>query len=132
MQQHFSGKDRKSMKLQLYTKKIACQPMGSELIALLHESDLIKKYQPIYNRSQRRTVYSYGIYLADIHGYKTFTINKIRLGTKELVAFTSLHEARETLFRITETFCLCQKINGLYKSNGACFHYQIQQCGGAC
>ena len=40
---------------------------GSELIALLLESSEIKKYQPIYNRQQRRTFFNYGLYLSLIH-----------------------------------------------------------------
>ncbi len=55
VQQHFSGKGRKFLKIQMFTKRIACEVMGSELIALLYESELIKKHQPIYNRLQRCT-----------------------------------------------------------------------------
>lgn len=132
VQQHFAGKDRKSLKIQLFTKKIACEPMGSELIALLYESDLIKKHQPIYNRSQRRTIYQYGLYRTDINGYKGLTINKIDIDKEEITSFSTLREAKEALFRITETYFLCQKVNSLYKTNGSCFQYQIKECFGAC
>ena len=27
---------------------------------------------------------------------------------------------------------LCQKLSGLYQTDGACFHYTIRQCNGAC
>lgn len=77
VQQHFSGKDRKSVKIQLFTKRIAYEPMGSELIALLHESDLIKKHQPLYNRSQRKTIYQYGLFPEILNGYKGLHIEKI-------------------------------------------------------
>src|SRR5699024_1975787 len=76
VQQHFSSRDRKSKKIQLFTRRIESEVMGSELIALLHESDLIKKYQPIYNRSQRRSIYQYGLYLKDRDGYKGLSIEK--------------------------------------------------------
>lgn len=132
VQQHFSGKDRKSLKIQLFTKRIACEPMGSELIALLYESDLIKKHQPIYNRSQRRTIYQYGLYLNEINGYKGLVIEKIQSGKEEITSFSTLREAKSALFRITKHYHLCQKINGLYKSNRSCFQYQIKECNGAC
>src|SRR5690554_5907900 len=132
VQQHFVGKDRKSLKIQLFTKRIASEVMGSELIALLYESDLIKKYQPIYNRSQRRTIYQYGLYLNEINGYKGLVIEKIQSGKEEITSFSTLREAKSALFRITESYRLCQKINGLYKSNSSCFQYQIKECNGAC
>jgi len=132
VKQHFSGKDRKSFKIQLFTKKIVFEVTGSELIALLYESDLIKKNKPIYNRAQRRTLYQYGIYLNEVHGYKSLSIQKINNNDEELTSFTTLTEAKEALFKITEEYGLCQKINGLYKSKSACFQYQIKACNGAC
>src|SRR5690554_2475500 len=132
VQQHFVGKDRKSLKIQLFTKRIASEVMGSELIALLYESDLIKKYQPIYIRSQRRTIYQYGLYLNEINGYKGLVIEKIQSGKEEITSFSTLREAKSALFRITESYRLCQIINGLYKSNSSCFQYQIKECSGAC
>ena len=53
VQQHFQGKDNKSRKIQRTVTRIACEPMGSELIALLYESDLIKRHQPLYNRANQ-------------------------------------------------------------------------------
>lgn len=122
VQQHFSGKDRKSVKIQLFAKRIVCEPMGSELIALLHESDLIKKHQPLYNRSQRRTIYQYGLYLEIINGYKRLQISKINSLKEEITSFSTMREAKEALFGITESYRLCQKINGLYKSSTCCFN----------
>ncbi|MDV7396972.1 hypothetical protein RZS08_36575, partial [Arthrospira platensis SPKY1] len=34
--------------------------------------------------------------------------------------------------KLTEQFQLCQRLNGLYPGNGACFHVHIGQCFGAC
>lgn len=132
VQQHFTRKDRKSVKIQLFTKRIAFEVMGSELISLLYESDLIKKYQPIYNRSQRRVVYQYGLYLKEINGYKALVIDKVTTEKEEITSFSTLKEAKSALFHITEKHQLCQKINGLYKSSSSCFQYQIKECYGAC
>lgn len=132
VQQHFSGKDRKSIKIQLFAKRIEYEAMGSELIALLHESDLIKKHQPLYNRSQRRAIYQYGLYQDIQNGYKSLQIEKINPLKEEITSFTNLHQAKHALFEITENYRLCQKINGLYKSATSCFQYQIKECDGAC
>lgn len=132
VQRHFSGRDRKSIKIQIRVKRIAFEVMGSELIALLYESELIKQHKPIFNRSQRRTIYQYGLYDVDINGYIGLRIDKISLDQVEVTSFSTLREAKETLFRITEKYGLCQKINGLYKTAGTCFQYQIKMCNGAC
>jgi|SRR5690554_3785352 len=132
VKQHFSGKDRKSIKIQLFTKRIEFEVTGSELIALLHESDLIKRHKPIYNRTQRKTIFQYGLYQNDFLGYKSLNIEKINSTKKEITTFTTFKEAKEALFKITEKYKLCQKINGLYKSSGSCFQYQIKECQGAC
>lgn len=132
VQQHFSGKDRKSLKIQFFTKRIAFEVMGSELISLLYESHLIKKHQPIYNRSQRRAIYQYGLYLRENEGYKRLIVDKIMIDEEEITSFSTLHEAKTALFYITESHRLCQKINKLYKSSYSCFQYQIKECNGAC
>src|SRR5690606_27675477 len=36
------------------------------------------------------------------------------------------------LFHKVSKFNLCQKLCDLYKTNGACFDYQVHQCKGAC
>ena len=36
------------------------------------------------------------------------------------------------LFKITEKYNLCQKINGLYDTKNDCFQYKINECKGAC
>lgn len=106
---------------------------GSELVALLLESHKIKAYKPLYNRAQRRTLYNYGLYqFKDELGYDRLNILKLIENTTPLTSYTSLAEAKQHVFTLTEDFQLCQKLTSLYKSEGACFHYQIHQCNGAC
>lgn len=93
---------------------------------------MIKKNKPIYNRAQRRTLYQYGLYLNEIHGYKSLSVQKVSQDDEELTTFATLAEGKEELYRITEKYQLCQKINGLYKSTSSCFQYQIKACNGAC
>jgi DNA polymerase-3 subunit epsilon len=132
VQQHFSGRDRKSVKIQVHVSRVSFEVTGSELIALLYESELIKLHQPLYNRSQRRTIYQYGLYRRDIDGYMGLGIERIALDEEAITSFASVREAKETLYRITEKYGLCQKVNGLYKTMGSCFQFQIKSCNGAC
>jgi len=49
-----------------------------------------------------------------------------------LTSFTSQLSAKSHLFTLVEAFNLCQKLCGLFETKGACFHYNIKQCNGAC
>lgn len=131
--QHFSSKDRKSEKIQNATYRIAFECTGSELIALLHETELIKQEKPIFNRQGRKTIFPYGVYCIDIDGYMGLQIAKVN-STKDapVMGFVSKERAKDALFRITDTYQLCQKLNGLYPTSHACFGYQIKTCLGAC
>ena len=106
---------------------------GNELVALLLESAEIKKYQPFYNRQQRRTFFNYGLYtFQDEGGYTNLKIGKIIDQLTPLYTYSSLQEGKEHVSNLVERFNLCQKLSGLYNTDGACFHYQIHQCEGAC
>ncbi len=49
-----------------------------------------------------------------------------------LSVFTSKDRAKSKLAALTEKYHLCQKLSGLYETDGACFHYQVGICEGAC
>lgn len=108
---------------------------GSELVALLIESSEIKKHSPPYNRAQKRKIMHYGLYsFKDDNGYINLRIDKTtnRINDTPHTCFQNLTEARDSLSRLAERHWLCQKLCGLYETDGACFHYEIRQCNGAC
>jgi DNA polymerase-3 subunit epsilon len=113
--------------------EIAHTATGSEIVALLLESEEIKKHKPVFNRAQQRSLFSYGLYnYMDDQGYIRLKFAKIIDELMPLYSYSSQLEAREHLFSLTEQFELCQRLNGLYPGQGACFHYHIKQCHGAC
>jgi DNA polymerase III subunit epsilon len=133
--QHFNidYKSNKSIEFKNRIADITYELTGSELVALLYESDLIKKLQPLYNRQQRRSIFSSGIYLyEDQNGYKRFTFEKVNSQRSPLIALTNHHQSKSFLHHMVEKYNLCQKLSGLYKTNGACFDYQVHRCQGAC
>lgn len=106
---------------------------GSELIALLKESHEIKVEKPIFNRSQRRTMEHAGIFAEEnTDGYMYLEARKIKTGETPITSFDSLAETKDKLALYCKKFHLCQKLCGLYETQGACFHYQINECKGAC
>jgi DNA polymerase-3 subunit epsilon len=131
--QHFTGIDVKSKKIQAEVFTVTYEETGSELIALLKESEEIKIHKPIYNRAQRKNIFTLALYVeTDKKGYLNLKIQKTDGRRKEITSFTTLQEAKDTLFRITVDYKLCQKLTGLYLTKKACFQYNIKECDGAC
>lgn len=130
---HFSNeKTEKALKMIDQVHNISYELTGSELIALLLESDEIKVHKPKFNRRQRRAANHYGIYsYVDKDGYICFRTEGIKKDVP-VVSFNSAKEARDRLYALSEKFNLCQKLSNLYETSGACFYYQLNHCKGAC
>ncbi len=132
---HFGANtSRRANEMKSRVAGISWELTGSELIALLKESEEIKKHKPLYNKSQRRSLMSWGLYsFRDGHGYINFQIKKIsKENSIPVTGFSSRKEALDSLSSMAEKYWLCQKLCGLYDTDGACFHYEIRQCKGAC
>jgi DNA polymerase-3 subunit epsilon len=126
---------RRSLEMAVNIAAIDYELTGSELIALLVESSEIKKHMPFYNRAQRRIILHYGLFSwKDSQGYLNLSVDRTsnRINDTPATCFSNLAEARAALSRLTERNWLCQKLCGLYQTEGACFHYGIRQCNGAC
>lgn len=131
--QHFTGSSSKSKKIQREVFAVTYEETGSELIALLKESEEIKINKPIYNRAQRKSIFQWALYeVLTNDGYLSLQLHKADGRKKEITSFASIQEGKNYLFKITEKFQLCQKINGLYESQNSCFQFKIKECNGAC
>ena len=125
---------KKAMEMKKRISSISFELTGSELIALLKESGEIKDQKPMYNRAQKRSTYYWGLYTSkDEYGYINFHLQKISETPDDPVTcYNNKKEAREALTRMVGKNWLCQKLSGLYQTDGACFHHSIRQCNGAC
>ena len=137
IQQHFAVdvKSRKSLDFKNSIADITYELTGSELVALLYESHLIKQLKPAYNRAQRRSVFPAGIYLkTDDNGYKCLYYGRADARNSEIpiIALGNQYKAQGFLYHKVAKYNLCQKLCGLYKTQGACFDYQVHRCQGAC
>ena len=131
--QHFTGIDKKSLKIQDEVYTISYEETGSELIALLKESEEIKINKPIYNRAHTKDKFNLALYCEpDVNGYLNLKIQKTDGRRKEITSFTNLNEAIGALHKITAHYKLCQKLTGLHITKKECFQYSLKQCNGAC
>jgi DNA polymerase-3 subunit epsilon len=131
--QHFTSDNRKSKNMQSQVAAVTYEETGSELVALLKESEEIKRNKPIFNRALRRSSFSHGLFsFKDKDGYLNFKIAQVNGKEKPITTFTNLQSAKSFISKITEDHNLCQKLTGEYKTKGNCFNYTIKKCNGAC
>ena len=131
--QHFTGLTSKCKKIQANVFDVTYEETGSELIALLKESEEIKIHKPILNRAQRKTKFDISLYAnKNSDGYITLKLQKTDGRKREITSFTSPQEAKNALFNITAHYNLCQKLTGLYDTKNECFQHKIKECNGAC
>jgi DNA polymerase-3 subunit epsilon len=135
--QHFAidYKTRKAIEFKDSICDISYELTGSELVALLLESDEIKRIKPRFNSSQKRNKQGFfGIYeQKDEEGYTNLFIERLgKIKDEPLTVLENGLKARDFLhFKVTK-FELCEKKTGLYNGKGACFHHHLHLCHGAC
>ncbi|MEN8858726.1 MAG: exonuclease domain-containing protein [Flavobacteriaceae bacterium] len=130
---HFYDKKKKEITMCFETANITYEETGSELLALLKESDEIKHFYPKFNRAQRRASEAVGLFsYEDQKGTIHLAFNRLKLVPNPIMKFYSLAECRNILEKICEEFELCPKYCHLQTNVNACFHYQIKQCKGIC
>jgi len=125
---------KKGIEMQGEIHRIEFELTGSELIALLLESQLIKTHKPIYNRRLRKELFPYGIFsFVNESGYIQFYIERsTKKNELPLATFSSKNEAIDFLTEQCKLYTLCQKLCNLYTTKSSCFSYQVKQCFGAC
>lgn len=131
--QHFTGTNSKSKKIQTLVRAVTYEKTGSELVALLKESEEIKKNKPLFNRALRRTVFTHALYsFTDENGYINLKIDKADGEEQPITTFSTRSSGKHFMFKAAENYNLCQKLTGLYTTKTNCFKYDVKECNGAC
>jgi DNA polymerase-3 subunit epsilon len=131
--QHFTNKTSKSKKIQKLVRTVTFEKTGSELAALLKESEEIKKNKPILNRALRRTIFTHALYsFEDDNGYINLKIDKSDSEDIPITTFGTRANGKNFMFKVVDEFNLCQKLTGLYITKNKCFKYDVKECLGAC
>ena len=128
-----NAKSPKAVSMRQDIADISFELTGSELVALLKESEEIKQKKPLYNRAQKRTYFQYGLFTdQQIDGYIRLELKKIKDGSLPLTTYASRKEGIDHLYYINDQYQLCLSLTGLNKRRGACFHHSLKKCNGAC
>jgi DNA polymerase III subunit epsilon len=132
---HFTGEAREWNRSNIRNEihHITYELTGSELIALILESQEIRRLWPKYNLAQKYKVEEWGVFdYEDRNGYLRFCVNVINKGTKPLITFSSKGDAWNFMWEKVKEFDLCPKLSGLQLAKGLCFSHQSGACKGAC
>ncbi|OEK08102.1 exonuclease [Flavivirga aquatica] len=131
--QHFTATNQKSKKLQAQVTTVTYEATGSELVALLKESEEIKRLRPIFNRALRRSVFTHALYsFKDENDYINLKIDKADGRKNAITTFSNRQSGKSFITKAVEDYNLCQKLADLYKTKTSCFNYDIKTCEGAC
>ncbi len=131
--QHFTSSNPKSKKIQLQVATVTYEDTGSELVALLKESEEIKRNKPIFNRALKRNIFSHGLFsFTDTNGYINLKVARVNGKETPITTFSNLKSAKSFITKATDEYNLCQKLTGIHATDSNCFNYTIKQCFGAC
>lgn len=135
MSGHFSGEAREWNRSNIRNEihHISYELTGNELIALIMESQEIRKLWPKYNLAQKYKTEEWGIHdYEDQNGYLRLAVSIVTKNSNPLITFTSKGDAWNFLWAKVKEFELCPKLSGLQTAKGPCFAHQSGTCKGAC
>ena len=142
---HLSGDktSSKDMLIQKQIRRIAWQEAAGDFSALMLESQLIKKHEPLHNRSlsTHRPLFSWALdgNVDAIPLLTLLTEDEIdpvlfcqQGGGQLFGTFKSKRQAVEALRKIADAHQLCVKYLGLESGDGPCYASQAKRCKGVC
>lgn len=125
-------KTQKAIKMHAEVADISYEITGSEIVALLKESQEIKNLKPKYNVALKRSSFPFGIIEEhDLFGYHLLRPVKLEAHHKPISTFSSIAETKSYLELFSQKFGLCLGMIGLQKCSRGCLFFGTQQCEGA-
>jgi DNA polymerase III subunit epsilon len=132
---HFTGDAREWSRSNIRNEihHITYELTGNELIALILESQEIRRLWPKYNQAQKQKSEEWGIFdYEDRNGYLRFSVNTVVKGSRPLIRFGTKGDTWNFLWEKVREYNLCPKLCGLQIAKGLCFNHQTGECKGAC
>jgi DNA polymerase-3 subunit epsilon len=119
---HFTEKSRKKSELLRKIYHVSYQETGNELVALLLESDEIKKHYPPYNKAQKNKSQDYQVcYYEGQDGVLRIDVFLKKFAKNSIQSFSSMVMAKDHLYQLVEKSNLCPKFTGLERTKEACY-----------
>ncbi len=120
--QHFTEKSRAKSELLRKIHHISFEETGNELIALLLESDEIKKHFPPYNKAQKFKTQNYHVcYYQGQDDILRVDVFLKKYATNSISSFSSMVMAKDFLYQLVEKWSLCPKYAGLERTKTNCY-----------
>ena len=130
---HLNSKTQKAQKIINSLCDVDFILTGSELIALLLESQEIKNHLPEHNRAQKQHIYTHFLtWHEDERGLINYTISNGSNAQNTLISFSNDNTAKEKLNELIDQHELCLNHTTNQHNEEACFNYQIKKCKGIC
>lgn len=130
---HFNSKEHKSKKMLNDLYNVDFIKTGSELVALLHEAEEIKKHKPQYNRMRKAELFTHCIdWFKDDKGIINFKLIEYESSENPLLSFVNYSTARERIEHWIDEYELCLRYCHLTSDESICFNHQIKKCKGIC
>ncbi len=130
---HFNSKEKKGKKMLNELYNVDFELTGSELIALLKESEALKKHKPKFNRMRKEDNFRFCIdWFMDEKGILNLKLSEALESEQTLQSFVSYSSARERLESWIDEHNLCLTYCGLVSADAVCMNHQIKKCYGIC
>ena len=129
----YADNDGKENALRDVVHDITYTETGNELVALLLESEEIKRKFPRFNNAQKKWDRNFCIFtFTDQRGYQHLAIERFSQKKEVLKVFPDFLGARSYLNEKLIHYSLCGKLTHLQKTKNACFNHELGFCKGAC
>lgn len=129
----YADHDGKENALRDAVHDITYEPTGNELVALLLESEEIKRKFPRFNDAQKKWDRNFCIFTyTDQKGYRHFAIERYSAKKQVLKVLPDYLSARGYLNEKLQAFELCGKFCHLQSTKNACYNHELGFCKGAC
>lgn len=130
---HFNSKEHKSKKMLNDLYNVDFVKTGSELVALLHEAEEIKKHKPQYNRMRKADLFTHCIdWFRNDKGIINFKLMEYEASENPLLSFVNYSTARERIEHWIDEYELCLRYCHLTSDESICFNHHIKKCKGIC